>query len=65
MEWPTGYGEPVQGTPLGRYRLIEVWGRAGMGRVWRAHVAATKNRMVAIKLLPPQRAAEIGAQPGT
>jgi serine/threonine protein kinase len=47
----------VDGTPFGRYRLVELISRGRTGELWRAHDTET-DRVVAIKVLPTRLSAD-------
>lgn len=47
----------MAGIPFGKYRLIELLGRGGMGEVWRSYDTVL-DRIVAIKILPADASAD-------
>ena len=52
----------MDATPFGHYQLEELIGRGGMGEVWRAYDTKT-DRIVALKVLPPNMADDATFQP--
>ena len=53
------HSDPLLGTRLGGFGLVERLGRGGMGWVYRAHDAGL-DRWVAVKVLPPEFARDSG-----
>ncbi|MBX3399497.1 MAG: serine/threonine protein kinase [Gemmataceae bacterium] len=55
LDRPTSFGASgiAAGTVLGRFELLELIGRGGMGQVWKARDPLVKTEVV-VKLLPPE-----------